>query len=103
MTLAGKTHYDAMMHIMDYCVTIPERGLVLKPFSKWDGISTDYKCCPYRRRSITGCVVYLNGATLRFGSSTQKVVNLSRAEAELNAEVMGVQDALFVRNILKSL
>ena len=32
MTLAGETHYDAMTFIMDYCVTSPERGLVLKQY-----------------------------------------------------------------------
>ena len=31
------------------------------------------------------------------------MVSLSTTEAELNAAVMSVQDALFVRNILKSL
>ena len=69
MMLVGKTHYNAMMHTMDYCVTTPERGLVLKPFCKWDGISTDYKFevivktdyeyakCPDMRQSMTGTVV----------------------------------------------
>ena len=38
--LAGRTHYNAMIHVLDYCVTTPERGLVLKPFSNWDGINT---------------------------------------------------------------
>ena len=41
MMLTGRTHYDAMVHVMDYCVTTPERGLVLKPYGDWDGISTD--------------------------------------------------------------
>ena len=27
MTLVGRTHYDAMILIMDYCITTPERGL----------------------------------------------------------------------------
>ena len=40
MTLAGKTHYDDRICIMDYCETTPESGLVLKPY---DGISTDYE------------------------------------------------------------
>ena len=65
MTLAGRSQYNAMICIMDYCVTTPERGLVLKPHGDWDGISTDYKfevmvitdsdnaTCPDMRRSIT--------------------------------------------------
>ena len=43
MMLAGMTHYEAMVDIMDYCVTTPERGLVLKPHNDLDGISTDYE------------------------------------------------------------
>ena len=73
MVLAGKTHYDAMVPIMDYCVTTTQRGLVLKPHGDWDGISTDYKVevtvkmdanyakCPNTRRSMTESVVYQNG------------------------------------------
>ena len=30
MMLAGRTYYDAMVCIMDYYMTTPERGLVLK-------------------------------------------------------------------------
>ena len=41
MALAGRTHYDAMVQKMDYCVTTPERGLVLNPYSDWNRISTD--------------------------------------------------------------
>ena len=55
------------------------------------------------RRSVTGSIVYLNGVPVTYQSSTQKMVTLSTTEAELNAAVKGVQDALFVRNILKSL
>ena len=43
MTLAGKTHYNAMICIMDYFITTPERGLLLKPFGNWGGLSTGYK------------------------------------------------------------
>ena len=43
MTLAGRTHYNAMVCIMDYCMTTPERGLALKPHSDWEGISADSK------------------------------------------------------------
>ena len=32
VTLARKTHYNAMLSIMDYYVTTPERGFVRKPY-----------------------------------------------------------------------
>ena len=43
MTLAGKTHYNAMKCLIDYCVMTPKRGLVLKPYGDWYGISMDYE------------------------------------------------------------
>ena len=115
MMLAERTHYNAMVCMMDYCVTTPKRGYVLEPHVDWDGISTDYKFevtvkmdsnyakCPDIRRIMTGSVVYLNGVPVTFRKSTQKIVSLPTTKAELNAAVMGVQDALFRKNILKSL
>ena len=82
--LAGRTDYVAMMCIMDCSTTTPERGLMLMPFDKWDGIDTDYKFkvtvrtdsyyakCPDTRKSMTGAVVYLNRVPVIFRSSTQK-------------------------------
>ena len=108
--LAGKTHYNAVICIMDYCVT-----LVLKPYGYWDGIiigykfevmvrkDSDYAKCTDTRRSMTKSVVYLNGVQVTFRSSTMKMVSLLTTEAELNAAVIGVQDALFIKNILKSI
>ena len=106
MTLAGRTHYDAMVYMMDYCMTTPERGLVLKPpvlkpHGDWDGISMDYEFevtiktasnyakCP-DTRSVTGSVVYPNGVLVMFRNSTQKMVSLSTTKVELIAAVMGV-------------
>ena len=65
MMLAGRTHYNVLVCIMDYCMTTPERGLLLKPHGNWHGISTNYEFevmvkmdsyyakCPVMRRSIT--------------------------------------------------
>ena len=57
-----------------------ERGLLLKPYGEWDGISREYEIetnsnylkCADTRRSVIGCVVYLNGAPVSFRSSTPK-------------------------------
>ena len=89
--------------------------VVLKLYGNCNGISTDYKFevmvrmdsdyAKYldTRISMTGRVMYPNGAPVTFRSSTQKMVSFSSTEVELNAAVMGVQDALFVKSILKSL
>ena len=98
-----------MICIMHYCVTTPKRGLVLKPFGEWDGISTDckfelmvkmdseYAKCLDARRSMTRSAVYMNGVPVTFRNSFKKAVSLSMTEAELNTAVMEVQDALFTR------
>ena len=71
MMLAGRTHHDAMICIIDHCVTNPERGLVNKPYGNMDAISTDNEFeimvktdfdhvkCLGTRRSMTGSVVFL--------------------------------------------
>ena len=41
--LAGRTCYDVMVRIMNYCMTTPERVLVLKQHGDWDRSSIDYK------------------------------------------------------------
>ena len=115
MKLTGKTQYSAMICKMSYCVTTPEKGFTIKPFHQWDRINTDYKFevmvrtdsdyvkCLDMERSMTGSVMYLNGAPVTYRTSTWKMVRLSMTEAELNSEMMHMQDALLVRNILKSL
>ena len=52
---------------------------------------------------MTGSVMYLHGVPAMFRSSTQKTISLLAIKAELNTAVMGVQDALFMKKILKSL
>ena len=96
-------------------MTTLERGLVLELDDDWDGINTDYKVevtvktdfdyakCPDTRRSMTGSVVYPNQALVTFISSSQNTVSFLTTKAELNAADMGVQDELFMKNILKSL
>ena len=84
MMLAGRIHYNDMVHIMDYCMVPPARELVLKLHGNWDRISTDYEFevkvktdsnnakCPNTRRSVTGSMVYLKGALVTFRSSLRK-------------------------------
>ena len=43
MTLAGKTNYDAIIHVMNYCATTLERRLGFRPYGDQDGITTYYE------------------------------------------------------------
>jgi hypothetical protein len=55
-----------------------------------------------RQSSVSGHVVYLEGAPVMFKSSTEMTVSLSTTEAETYAGVTCVQD-MYMKNVLKSL
>jgi hypothetical protein len=93
--------------------TLPAK-LVLKPNRKWDGSQShkfiisgcsdsDYAKEPKDRCSISGHVVYLEGAPAMSKSSTEKTVSLSTTKAETYAGVTCVQDMLYIKNLLESL
>ncbi len=112
---ATEDHYQAMLRVMDYVISMPERGLFLAPKGDWDGKNLDFEFeisgmsdpdyAKYKdlSKSISGCVTYLNGAPITYQSSTQKTVSLLVKEAEMNAAVTLVQDMSFVYKIIKSL
>ena len=91
MSQASEKHVMAMLRVMKYCVDRPNRGLILRPDTKWDGSrdfqftisgmsDSDYAKCPNTRRSVTGSRVVLNGMPVMFKSATQKHVALSVTE-----------------------
>ena len=103
MILTWRTHYNAMVYIMDYCFATPERGLAVIGMELVQITNLKLQKMLDARRSMTESVVYLNGVLVMFRSSIQKTVSLLSTKAELNVAVMGKQDALFVKNIMKSL
>ena len=107
-------HVAAMYRCIRYVVGTPKRGWKLKPTRKWNGKGTfefiisgfsdsDYAKCPKTRRSVTGLVVFLEGAALSIRSIMQKVVALSVTEAELMAAVTCAQEMMFIKHLLESL
>jgi hypothetical protein len=92
MGATTKVHWDAMFCMMKHFCDTKERGLTLNPTQKWDGSknhefvisgrsNSDYAKETQTRKSISGYVVYLEGAPVMFKSSTQKSVALSVCEA----------------------
>ncbi len=63
----------------------------------------DYAKEPKDRHSISGHVVYLEGAPAMFNCSTERTVSLITAEAETYAGVTCVQDMLYMKNVRASL
>jgi hypothetical protein len=114
MHAAMQDHYKAMLHVLKYSVDTAEQGLVIKPNRKWDGSQnhelvisgcsdSDYTKEPKDRRSVSGHVVYLEGAPAMFKSSMERRVSLSTTKAETDAGVACVQDMLYMKNVLESL
>ena len=60
---------------------------------------SDWAGCTRTRKSTSGGVIFSGRHTLTHWSSTQTVVSLSSAEAELNAAVKMISEALGVRNL----
>jgi hypothetical protein len=92
-----------------------DAGLLLKPTRKWDG-TRDFKFCiigysdadyakdMQTRYSISGYVVYLEGAPAMSRSATQEYVALLSVESEGKAAVQCAQDMIYAnKNVLESL
>ncbi len=63
----------------------------------------DYAKEPKDRHSVSGHMVYLEGAPAMFKSTSERTVSLSITKAETYAGVMCVQDMLYMKNVLESL
>jgi hypothetical protein len=108
-----QVHYDAMIRIMDYCVSTPERGRKISPTQSWNGTKefefvvsgtadAAYNQCPDSRKSVSGNTTEVNGVPVITRSFMQDTRKLSVTEAELDSLVSNVQDMLFSRQILVS-
>jgi hypothetical protein len=112
---ATKDHYKAMLCVLKYNVDTVNQGLVLKPKRKCDGsqnhkfiisgyLDLDFAKESKDRCSLSGQMVYLEGAPAMFKSSTEKrTVSLSITEAEIYTGVTCVQDMLYMKDVLESL
>ena len=64
---------------------------------------SDWAGCKLTRKSTSGVVIELGTHLLTFSSRTQTGLALSSGEAELNAQVSGISEALGMANILREL
>jgi len=108
MMEASPSHYKAMIRCMDYVVSTANKGLILKPIKhpmmEVVGVTdANYATDADSRRSVSGYLVFLNGAPVSFKSVQQKVVTLSTTEAELYVITQGAQEMLFVLKVLESI
>ena len=107
-------HEVALKRAMEYCVSTPARGWLLRPNGIWDGrdknykfkvhgfSDSDYAKDPETRRSVSGYATFLNGAPVTAKSKMQDCVTLSVTEAELVAATNCVQDMIYTKKVLES-
>ncbi len=114
MHKATQDHFKAMLCVLKYNLDTVEQGLGLKPNRKWNGsqslkfvisgrLDSDYAKDPTNRHSVSGYMVYLEGAPAMFKSGTKSTVSLSTTKAETYAGVNCVQDMVYMKNVLESL
>jgi hypothetical protein len=114
MSGANGAHMAAMFRVMKYCLATPNRGLFLKPDSKWDGdpnfefvisgrSDSDYAKDPETRRSVSGYSTFVCNAPVTMNCKMQGCVTLSVTEAELVSATNCAQDMLFVMRVVESM
>jgi hypothetical protein len=108
-------HQSAMERVMNFCVCYKDSGWTLKPTGIWKEIDEENKVNIIgvldsddskdieTRRSVTGYIVFLNGAPVAAKSKVQKAVTLSVTEAELVAAMHCYQEMLYVKKVLESI
>ena len=86
---------------------VPTRGvgIIVQSKSGLDVLEThtdtDWAGDREHRRSVSGCVITLNGHMLSSSSRTQKTIALSSGESEYASAVSGTCDQVFIRNAVE--
>ena len=99
-------HWDAAMRLLRYLKSSPGQGILL-PASNDLRLhvycDSDWASCPMTRRSVTGYFVLLGSAPISWKTKKQPTVSGSSAEAEYRAVANATSEALWIRNLLRSL
>lgn len=109
-----KEHYEAMLKVMQHCVSTPEKGRKIEPNARWNGekefefeisgmSDSNFNQCKDTRKSVSGNCTELNGVPVLVKSVMQETMKLSVTEAELEAATTNVQDMLFVKQIVEGM
>jgi len=109
----AQSHFEAAKHLLRYLKGTRDLGLRYSKTSSgppssglnilYGYVDSDWAGCPDTRRSTSGFVLMLNGATVSWKSKRQSVVALSTAEAEFVAASSMVQELTYTRRLLERL
>jgi hypothetical protein len=103
----GKQHWKALEHLVGY-LKEHESDIYLKyvvPYELRPGTHGDsnYATDKEDRKSVSGLLHTIGGVLINWMSHTQAFVTLSSTEAELGAQVTGVQEVVFELQLLEEL
>jgi hypothetical protein len=106
---ANKAHQKALLRAIKFVEQTQERKLVLSPECdklEWEikaFSDSDFAGDSDTRKSVSGYIIYLNGAAISWRSKGQKSVSLSSTEAEYMAISEVAMEILYIVGILKFL
>ena len=109
MDAANKAHQKALFRAIKFVEQTQERKLVLSPIHNsihWEikaFSDSDFAGDTDTRKSVSGYIIYLNGAAIAWRSKGQKSVSLSSTEAEYMAISEVAMEILYIVGILKFL
>ena len=99
-------HLHAAKRIIRYLYTTRSCGIRFRSgggFNLKTYTDSDWAGEVDERKSHTGVVITLNGAAIHWMSTTQHIITISSAEAEIIALKQGAKDTIWIRNILQEL
>ncbi|KAJ9515400.1 hypothetical protein QJQ45_016401 [Haematococcus lacustris] len=106
MQAPTREHEQAAQGVLRYLRGIAGQGLVFSGSCSGELVGfcdSDYASCKQSRRSTTGYVFILSGATVSVRSKLQTTVATSTTEAEYQAVADATREALFLRKLLHEL
>ncbi|KAJ9506960.1 hypothetical protein QJQ45_016556, partial [Haematococcus lacustris] len=106
MQAPTREHEQAAQGVLRYLRGTARQGLVFRGSCSGELVGfcdSDYASCKQSRRSTTGYVFILSGATVSVRSKLQTTVATSTTEAEYQAAADATREALFLRKLLHEL
>jgi hypothetical protein len=105
---SGPEHWRAAKHVLRYLKGTRDVGIIYNGRVFKDTIIVGYCDADWAndrdtRRSTTGYVIMVAGATISWASKLQPTVALSTSEAEYMAACAAAQEAIYQRQLLKDL
>ena len=101
-----QSHFDALLHVLQYINTTAGQGILLKGeahLSLQAFSDSDWASCPFSRRSVTGYLILLGNSPISWKSKKQSTISKSSSEAEYRAMQQATSEITWLGNLLKEL